>query len=119
MSATASGRDRVPYDESNLQTQMCVITLTKWDGTPFDVTSLQEEDIMEICIWLGHAHPLGMLHYTTSESIVLFHSAKEMQWATHGAIKATELCKEAIVIRATALPQPTSGLIQQWWQANS
>ena len=49
-SATASGRDQVLHDESNLQTCMCVITLTKRDGTPFVVTSIQEENIVEICV---------------------------------------------------------------------
>ena len=77
---------------------MCVITLTKRDGTPFNVTSIQEEDIMEICVWLGHTHPLGVLHYTTSESIILFQSADEMQLATCRSIKAMGLHKEAIVI---------------------
>ena len=81
---------------------MCVITLTKRDGTPFDVTSVQEEDIVEICVWLGYTHPLGVLHYTTSESIILFCSADEMQWATHRAVKAMELHKEVTVIRAAA-----------------
>ena len=80
---------------------MCVIILTKRDGTPFNVTSIQKEDIMEICVQLGHTHPLGVLCYTMMESIILFDSINDMQWATHRAIKAMELCKEAIVIRAT------------------
>ena len=58
---------------------MCVITLTKRGGTLFDVTSIQEENTMEICVQLGHTQLLGMLHYTTLESIILFHSTDEMQ----------------------------------------
>ena len=81
---------------------MCVITLAKRDGTLFNVTSIQEEDIVEICVWLGHTHPLGVLCYTATESIILFCSTNDMQLATHRAIKATELHKETIVIRATA-----------------
>ena len=74
----------------------------KRDGTPFDVTSVLEEDIIEICIRLGHTQPLGVLHYSARESIILFCSADDMQCATHGAIKAMELHDEAIAIRATA-----------------
>ena len=51
---------------------------------------------------MAPTHPIGVLHYTASESIILFCSANEMQWATHGAVKAIELHEEAIVIRATA-----------------
>ena len=80
---------------------MCVITLTKRDGTPFNVTSIQEEDIMEIYVWLGHTHPLGVLHYTIMESIILFCSTDDLQWATHRAKKVMELHEEVIVIRAT------------------
>ena len=40
---------------------MCLFILTEKDGTPFDVTSESEEDIMEICIILGHTHPMSVL----------------------------------------------------------
>ena len=75
--------------------------LDKKDGTAFDVTSILEEDIIEICIWLGHKHPMGVLHYSVIESIVLFQLADDMQCATHGAIKVMVLCEEAIAIRAS------------------
>ena len=51
---------------------MCILILTKRDGTLFDVTSVLEEDIIEICIRLGHTHPLGVLYYSVTESIILF-----------------------------------------------
>ena len=71
--ATASAvRDQVPSDETNLQTHICVLILTKRDGTLFDVTSVLEEDIIKICIWLGHTHPMGVLCYSAMESIMLF-----------------------------------------------
>ena len=70
---------------------MCVLVLMKKDGTPFDVTSILEKDIIEICAQLGHTHPMGVLHCSVIESIMVFQSADEMQHATHGAIKATNL----------------------------
>ena len=58
--------DWVPTDEANLHTCTCILILTKRDGTPFNVTSVLEEDIIEICIWLGHTHPMGVLCYSVT-----------------------------------------------------
>ena len=60
-SPTASGRDPVPTDDPTLKARMCVFIITCKDGTPFDVTSITEEDIVQICMMLGHIHPLGVL----------------------------------------------------------
>ena len=46
---------------------------------------------MEICIKLGHTHPMGVLHYSAMESVALFCLTEDMQCATHRAIKATVL----------------------------
>ena len=99
-SATTSAvQDWVPTDKANLHTSMCILILTKWDGTPFDVTSVLEEDIVKICIWQGHTHPMDELHYLATESIMLFQLANNMQCATHGAIKVMVLHEEAIAVR--------------------
>ena len=76
--------------------------VTRIDGTLFDVTSVTEEDIVEICITLGHTNPLGVLWYLAMESVALFHTTEEMQWASQGAIKAMELQDEPIAIRTVA-----------------
>ena len=89
--ATASGQDPVPTNNPILKTQMCIFIVTYKDGTPFEVTSIMEEDIIQLCMTLGHVHPLGVLQYSTTELVILFHMADEMQWASCGAIKATEL----------------------------
>ena len=81
---------------------MCVLILTKRHGTPFDVTSILEEDIIKICIKLGHTHFLGVLHYSVTKSIILFQLADDMQCATGGAVKETALHKEAFAVRASA-----------------
>ena len=101
-SATASARDQVPFNDTNLQNHMCILILTKRDGTPFDVTSVMEEDIIEICIRLGCTHHMVVVHYSVMESVILFRSADEMQCATHRPIKPMVLCKEAIAVRASA-----------------
>ena len=101
-SATASGRDHVPSDESNLKSRICLFVITRKDGTPLNATSVTDEDIVEMCVKMGHTHPLDVLHYSAMDSVALFHSTEEMQHATHGAIKAMELWEEAIAIRAVA-----------------
>ena len=66
-SATASGRDQVPSDDPNLKIKICIFIVTKKDGTPLVVTSVSEEDIIEICMTLRHTHPLGVLQYLATE----------------------------------------------------
>ena len=95
-------RDWVPFDEANLQVLMCVLVLMKRDGTPFDVTSVLEEGIIEICIKMGHTYPMGVFHYSVTESIILFWSADNMQCATCRAIKMIVLHGEANAVRASA-----------------
>ena len=101
-SATASGRDHVPSNESNLKSRMCLFAITQKDGTPLNVTSVTEEDIVKMYIKMGHTYPLGVLCYSTTELVALFCSTEEMQHARHGAIKVTELQDEAIAIRVVA-----------------
>ena len=90
-STTASGRDHALYNEHKLKSRMCLFVITQKDGTPFDAISVTEEDIIEICIKMGHTHPLGVLHYSAMESIALFSSTEEMQCATCRAVKVMEL----------------------------
>ena len=42
---------------------MCVLVLTRGDGTPFDAASIQEEDIIELCVEMGQTHPKGVLQF--------------------------------------------------------
>ena len=86
--------------------------------TPFDVTSILEEDIIKVCVRLGHTHPMGVLHYSATESIILFQSADDMQHATCRAIKVTVLHEEAIAVRASAPPKPIWGAVWPQWVGN-
>ena len=66
-----------------------------------DASSVSE-DIIEIWITKGHTHPLGVLHYSAMESVVLFHSTDDLHCATCRIVKATELGGEAITVKAMA-----------------
>ena len=102
-STTASGRDcDVPSAKVIFKNKLCLVLLTRRDGTLMDAPSVKEEDIIEICITKGHTHPLGVLHYSTTESVVLFHSTDELQHATCKIVKAMELWGEAITVKAMA-----------------
>ena len=76
---TALGRDPVPTHSAHLRAKICMFIVTRKDGTPLDVTSVTEEDIMKICITLGHTHPLGVPRYSATESVALFDMTVEIQ----------------------------------------
>ena len=105
-SATTSGRDPVPIDDPTLKAWMCMFIIMHTDGTLFDVTSVTEEDIMQICMTLGHIHPLGLLWHLATELVALFFTAEEMQRASCGAIKVTGLCNKPIAIKVVAPTEP-------------
>ena len=71
-SATASRDWEVPSTNIVFQVRLCLISITRRDGTLMDASSISEEDIMEICMKKGHTHPLGVLHYSATESVILF-----------------------------------------------
>ena len=89
-SATASGRDQVPSNDPHLKTKICMFIVTRKDGTPFNVTSITEKHIVEICITFVHTHNLGVLWYSVIELVALFHTTEEMQQASCSVIKAME-----------------------------
>ena len=67
-----------------------------------DASSISEEDIMEICIKKGHTSLLGVLCYSATESVVLFHTTDELMHASCSIVKLTELQDEAIMVKAMA-----------------
>ena len=46
---------------------------------------------MEICVKKGHTHPLGVLHYSAMECVILFHTADELMCASCGITELMEL----------------------------
>ena len=92
----SAAHNHLPGNELELLNCMCVLVLTRNDGTLFDAAFIQEEDIIELCIELGQTHPKCVLWYSVTESVVLLHSADEMLVMEHGVIKAMALHKETI-----------------------
>ena len=70
--------DHTLGDDPDLANHICVLTITRDDGTPFDTDSLWKEDILELCINLGQAHPKGMLWLLAMELVVTFQSSEDM-----------------------------------------
>ena len=101
-STTASGGHDVPSAEVVFGDKLCLISIARRDGTLMDASSISEEDIIEICIKKGHTHPLGVLCYLATESVILFCTTDELKCATCGIIEIMEFLGEAITVRAMA-----------------
>ena len=67
-----------------------------------DASSISEEDIIEICITKGHTHPLGLLHYSPMESIILFSTVEDLHRASHGLADVMEFQDNAITVATLA-----------------
>ena len=101
-SATASRDWEVPSTNIVFRDRLCLVSITRRDGTLMDASSISEGDIMEICIKKGHTHPLGVLCYSAMESVILFHTADELKHVSHGIVEITVLQNEAITVKAMA-----------------
>ena len=101
-SATASGDCDVPSAEVIFRDKLCLISIVRRHGTLMDASSISEEDIIEICIKKGHTHPLGVLCYSATESVVLFCTTDKLKCATLSIIEIMEFQGEAITVRAMA-----------------
>ena len=103
---TLAARDHIPRDIADLSNHMCLFALTTGDGTPFDASSILEEDIVELYIHLGHKYPEGVLQYSTIKSVILFCTMDKLQITMCRVIKALALHEEAIRVR-TSPPSAT------------
>ena len=74
---------------------MCVLVLSRGDGTPFDATSIQKKDI-ELCVEMEQTHPKGVLQFFLTELVILFHSSDKILSVVCRVIKAMVLHKEPI-----------------------
>ena len=57
---------------------MAGLAIARCDGTLFDTNSIQEEDIVELCVEVGQAHPKSVLWLLVMELVIVFQSSKEM-----------------------------------------
>ena len=90
ISATASGDREVP-SANIFRGRLCLISITRRDGTPMDASSISEENLVEICVKKGHTHSLGVLHYLAMESIILFSTAEDLKFVSCGLVDVIEL----------------------------
>ena len=98
----------IPGDETELLNQICVLLLTRSDGTLFETASIQEEDITELCVEMGQTYPKGVIQFSVTELVILFCSGDEMLVMACRVIKATVLHKE--LIRLCTSPPSTTHL---------
>ena len=104
---TASvAHDHIPGDGTKLLNWMCVLVLTRGHGTPFDATSIQEEDIIKLCVEMKQTHPEGVLWFLATESVIFFCSSDKMLATVCRATKAMVLHEEPIRL-CTSPPSTT------------
>ena len=116
-SATASRDWEVPSPDS-LQDKLLVVSITKGDGTPLDASSILEEDIVEICVRRAHIHPLGVLWYSTVESVILFGNVTDVNRTQCILPAVMEFQDEAITVQTMAPTQVQVTMFQAMWHLN-
>ena len=118
LSATASRDWEVPSPNS-LQDKLLVVLITKGDGTPLDASSLTEEDIVEVCVRRAHTCPLGVLWYSTVESVILFGNVADVSHTHHILPDMMEFRDEAITVWTMAPAEVRVTVFQAMWHSNS
>ena len=115
-SATASGDREVPSTDI-LRDRLCLISMTRGDGTPMDASSISEEDIMEICMKKSHTWPLGVLCYLATESIILFSTAEDLKHVSHSLGDVMELQNDAIMVTTLAPTEAHMAAFTMVWHS--
>ena len=115
-SATASRDWKVPPTNSFCN-RLCLLAITRGDGTPMDASSILEEDIIEICVRKGHTYPLGVLHYLAMESIILFGTVDDLDCESHGLVDVTEFQDEAVTVQTMAPLQAHVATFTSVWHS--
>ena len=70
--------DHTQGDDPDLANCICVLTIARGDGSLFDADSLQEEEVVELCVGMGQVHLNGVLWLSVTESVIAFDSSEEM-----------------------------------------
>ena len=71
--STLEAHDHTLGNKPKLLNCMCVLVLARGNGTPFNTTFIQEEDIIELCAEVGQTHPEGVLQFLAMELVVCFY----------------------------------------------
>ena len=98
---TSAAHDHTVGSDSKLLNCMCVLAIARDDGTLFDPTSVQEEDIIELCVKVGQAHPKGVPWLSAMELVIVFWSSEEMLSTACMVTKATAWYKEPIELHTS------------------
>ena len=121
MSVTSSAtisRDREVQSPDSLQDRLLVVSITKGDGTPLDASSISEEDILELCVGRVHTHPLGVLWYSTVDSVILFSNVADVNCTQHVLPDMMEFRDEAVAIWTMAPAEAQVTAFQVMWHSN-
>ena len=95
-----------------------MVSITRRDGTLMDASSILEEDIIELCVKRGHTHPLGMLHYSAVESVVLFLTTDNLKCVIRAILPGdTKLHDEAITVKTMAPTEAHMSAYATVWHA--
>ena len=95
-----------------------VVSIAKRDGTLLDASSILEEDIVELCIGRAHTCPLGVLWYSTVDSVVFLSSATDVNRTQRALLDITEFGDESITIRTVAPTEVQITTFQAMWHSN-
>ena len=74
---TSVACNNIPDNETELLKWMCVLVLARSNDTPYNTASIQEEDIVELCVEVGQMHPKGVLQFSVTELVILFHCSNK------------------------------------------
>ena len=56
----------------DLANPICILVATHGDGIPFLPNSFQEEDLVELCMHMGQAHPDGVVWILETKALLAF-----------------------------------------------
>ena len=77
-SPTTTSSDWEVSSPESFHNRLCLLSITRGDGTPMDASSILEEDIVGICVQKSHTQPLGVLQYLAVESVILFGTMEDL-----------------------------------------
>ena len=73
---------------------------------------------MEICVRRAHAHPLGVLRYSTVELVILFGNIEDVNRAHCTLQDMMELRNEAITVWTMAPSEAQVAMFHVMWHSN-
>ena len=65
-----------------------------------------------------HTRPLGVLWYSTADSVILFANLKDVHWAHRTLLDMTEFCNEAITVWTMAPAEAQIATFTTMWHSN-